>query len=115
MPTPGCIQVDAILSQRGRHSEHEAQREIKNEFMAMWDGIRAMGGAADERILVSCARGSLVSAHLLTDADSSAEEACCSHCSCKPVACSGSLEKAMSDCITCLDQSSEQQHTCTAW
>ena len=57
----GCIQVDAILSQRGRHSEHEAQREIKNEFMAMWDGIRAMGGAADERILV----GLLMQAALL--------------------------------------------------
>ena len=44
--------MDAILSQRGRQNEHEAQREIKNEFMAMWDGIRASSGAADQRILV---------------------------------------------------------------
>ena len=47
-----ALQVDAILSQRGRHNEHEAQREIKNEFMALWDGIKAMGSAAEDRILV---------------------------------------------------------------
>ena len=54
-------QVDAILSQRGRHNEHEAQREIKNEFMALWDGIKAMGSAADDRILVRACRPSLAS------------------------------------------------------
>ena len=43
--------MDAILSQRGRQSEHEALREVKNEFMQIWDGIRG-SGAADQRILV---------------------------------------------------------------
>ena len=44
--------MDAILSQRGRQSEHEALREVKNEFMQIWDGIRASSGAGDQRILV---------------------------------------------------------------
>ena len=34
------MQVDALLSRRNSHSEHESLREMKNEFAAVWDGIR---------------------------------------------------------------------------
>ena len=40
---PCCIfvdEVDALLARRRGEGEHEALREIKNEFMAQWDGIR---------------------------------------------------------------------------
>ena len=39
---------------RNSHSEHEALREMKNELMAQWDGIRS-GGASPSgpRIMVS--------------------------------------------------------------
>ncbi|KAK3270502.1 hypothetical protein CYMTET_21103, partial [Cymbomonas tetramitiformis] len=36
-------EVDSMLGRRDSSSEHEALREIKNEFMANWDGIRAAG------------------------------------------------------------------------
>lgn len=46
-------QVDALLARRGAHGEHEALREMKNEFMAQWDGIRpGAGGGASDRVLV---------------------------------------------------------------
>ena len=34
------LQVDALLSRRNSTMEHESIREIKNEFMAGWEGIR---------------------------------------------------------------------------
>ena len=37
--TPGVCQVDALLARRKGEGEHEALREIKNEFMALWDGM----------------------------------------------------------------------------
>eukprot|EP00898_Chlorokybus_atmophyticus_P007088 jgi/Chlat1/7380/Chrsp6S07415 len=43
-------EVDALLGRRDSHSEHEALREIKNEFMSQWDGIRS--GQALERVIV---------------------------------------------------------------
>ena len=33
-------EVDALLSRRNSHHEHEALREMKNEAMAQWDGVR---------------------------------------------------------------------------
>ena len=33
-------EVDSLLGKRNSHSEHEALREIKNEFMSQWDGLR---------------------------------------------------------------------------
>lgn len=33
-------EVDALLSRRNSHNEHESLREMKNEAMAQWDGIR---------------------------------------------------------------------------
>ncbi len=33
--------MDALLGKRNSLKEHEALREMKNEFMACWDGIRA--------------------------------------------------------------------------
>ena len=33
-------EVDALLSRRNSHGEHESLREMKNEAMAQWDGIR---------------------------------------------------------------------------
>ena len=47
-------QVDALLARRGAHGEHEALREMKNEFMAQWDGIRGPGGGSGpgSRVLV---------------------------------------------------------------
>lgn len=34
-------EVDALLSRRNSHNEHESLREMKNEAMAQWDGIRS--------------------------------------------------------------------------
>jgi SpoVK/Ycf46/Vps4 family AAA+-type ATPase len=45
-------EVDSLLSRRDRHGEHEAMRKIKNEFMAMWDGLKTREG---ERVLVLAA------------------------------------------------------------
>jgi hypothetical protein len=47
-----CCGVGA--GRRNSHSEHEALREMKNELMAQWDGIRS-GGASPSgpRIMVS--------------------------------------------------------------
>jgi len=42
----------SLLSRRDRHGEHEAMRKIKNEFMAMWDGLQTREG---ERVLVLAA------------------------------------------------------------
>lgn len=42
----------SLLSRRDRHGEHEAMRKIKNEFMAMWDGLKTREG---ERVLVLAA------------------------------------------------------------
>lgn len=33
-------EVDALLSRRGNETEHSSLREMKNECMALWDGIR---------------------------------------------------------------------------
>jgi ATP-dependent 26S proteasome regulatory subunit len=45
-------EVDSILGRRDKHGEHEAMRKIKNEFMAMWDGLKTKEG---ERVLVLAA------------------------------------------------------------
>eukprot|EP01111_Echinosteliopsis_oligospora_P002928 TRINITY_DN14748_c0_g1_i1.p1 TRINITY_DN14748_c0_g1~~TRINITY_DN14748_c0_g1_i1.p1 ORF type:complete len:272 (-),score=64.83 TRINITY_DN14748_c0_g1_i1:165-881(-) len=45
-------EVDSILGKRDRTGEHEAMRKIKNELMAMWDGLRSKEG---ERVLVLAA------------------------------------------------------------
>ena len=45
-------QVDALLARRGAHGEHEALREMKNEFMAQWDGIRGPGGPGDKVLVL---------------------------------------------------------------
>lgn len=37
---PAVCQVDALLGRRNSLKEHEALREMKNEFMSCWDGIR---------------------------------------------------------------------------
>lgn len=42
-------EVDSMLGQRTRVSEHEAMRKIKNEFMTHWDGLLTKPG---EKILV---------------------------------------------------------------
>ena len=42
----GCCrrpQVDALLARRKGEGEHEALREIKNEFMSLWDGMPRCG------------------------------------------------------------------------
>lgn len=45
-------EVDAMLGKRNSHSEHEALREMKNELMAQWDGIRSTKSAAAPRVMV---------------------------------------------------------------
>lgn len=42
----------SILGKREHNGEHEAMRKIKNEFMAMWDGLRTK---QTERVLVLAA------------------------------------------------------------
>ena len=37
------LQVDALLARRKGEGEHEALREIKNEFMSLWDGMPRCG------------------------------------------------------------------------
>ena len=32
--------------------EHEAQREVKNEFFSQWDGLRTGGAGVTDRIMV---------------------------------------------------------------
>eukprot|EP00873_Tetraselmis_striata_P035962 jgi/Tetstr1/456226/TSEL_042989.t1 len=57
--SPCCMfvdEVDALLSRRSGMSEHEATRELKNEFMSQWDGIASAGKASrvmdlDEAVL----------------------------------------------------------------
>lgn len=44
-------QVDSLLGQRGSSSEHEAMREIKNEFMSNWEGIRSTSAAPRVMVL----------------------------------------------------------------
>eukprot|EP00899_Mesostigma_viride_P003329 jgi/Mesvir1/12998/Mv06003-RA.2 len=39
-------EVDALLGRRDSSSEHEAAREVKNEFMAQWDGFLQRRGSA---------------------------------------------------------------------
>lgn len=34
-------EVDSFLCRRDKNGEHEAMRKIKNEFMAMWDGLHS--------------------------------------------------------------------------
>ncbi|CAD7696323.1 unnamed protein product [Ostreobium quekettii] len=46
-----CDELDAILGQRTMQ-EHEAMRELKNEFMSQWDGIRSGGACTSTRIMV---------------------------------------------------------------
>lgn len=50
-PLPGRLtlagmtsQVDAMLSRRRAEGEPDYLREVKNEFMAQWDGIRYLQG-----------------------------------------------------------------------
>ena len=43
-------EVDAMLAKRDSQREHEAHREIKNEFMAQWDGIRTGSSASVDRV-----------------------------------------------------------------
>lgn len=45
-------EVDAMLSKRDSQREHEAHREIKNEFMAQWDGIRTGSSSSVDRVMV---------------------------------------------------------------
>ncbi|DBA81560.1 TPA: hypothetical protein ACH3X1_007333 [Trebouxia sp. C0004] len=45
-------EVDAMLSKRDSQKEHEAHREIKNEFMAQWDGIRTGSSSSVDRVMV---------------------------------------------------------------
>ena len=47
-------EVDALLGKRSSGGrEHEATREVKNEFMARWDSIRGGGGGAiSSRVMV---------------------------------------------------------------
>ncbi|KAK4273203.1 hypothetical protein QN277_021650 [Acacia crassicarpa] len=45
-------EVDSLLRRRENHGEHEAMRDIKNEFMVNWDGLRTKD---NERILVLAA------------------------------------------------------------
>jgi SpoVK/Ycf46/Vps4 family AAA+-type ATPase len=39
-------EVDSLLGRRGAAKEHEAKREIGNEFMLRWEGIRSGGSGA---------------------------------------------------------------------
>jgi len=39
-----------MLSKRDSQREHEAHREIKNEFMAQWDGIRTGSSSSVDRV-----------------------------------------------------------------
>jgi SpoVK/Ycf46/Vps4 family AAA+-type ATPase len=45
-------EVDAMLGRRDKNGEHEAMRKVKNEFMAMWDGLKS---SESERVLVLAA------------------------------------------------------------
>uniref|UniRef100_A0A0E0MZF7 AAA+ ATPase domain-containing protein n=1 Tax=Oryza rufipogon TaxID=4529 RepID=A0A0E0MZF7_ORYRU len=45
-------EVDSMLGKRDNHSENEASRRVKNEFMAHWDGLLSK---SNERILVLAA------------------------------------------------------------
>eukprot|EP00891_Asterochloris_glomerata_P008214 jgi/Astpho2/8214/fgenesh1_pm.00121_%23_5_t len=45
-------EVDSMLSSRDKHGEHEAQREVKNEFFSQWDGLRTGGTGVTDRIMV---------------------------------------------------------------
>ncbi|XP_057449125.1 outer mitochondrial transmembrane helix translocase-like [Lotus japonicus] len=42
-------EIDSLLGARGRASEHEATRKLRNEFMAEWDGLRSK---ENQRILI---------------------------------------------------------------
>ncbi|CAA0817498.1 P-loop containing nucleoside triphosphate hydrolases superfamily protein [Striga hermonthica] len=42
-------EIDALLGARGRSSEHEATRRLRNEFMSAWDGLTSNDS---QRILV---------------------------------------------------------------
>lgn len=44
-------EVDALLGQRSAE-EHESMRELKNEFMAQWDGIRSGAQGVVSRVMV---------------------------------------------------------------
>lgn len=46
-------EVDAMLSKRDSQREHEAHRELKNEFMAQWDGIRTGSSSSIDRVKAS--------------------------------------------------------------
>lgn len=43
-------EVDAMLAKRDSQREHEAHRELKNEFMAQWDGIRTGSSSSIDRV-----------------------------------------------------------------
>lgn len=45
-------EVDALLGKRNSHSEHEALREMKNELMAQWDGIRSATTGVAPRVML---------------------------------------------------------------
>ena len=46
-------EVDSLLGSRDKPGEHEALREIKNEFMSLWDGVRSGGGSEGQVIVVA--------------------------------------------------------------
>lgn len=43
-------EVDAMLAKRDSQREHEAHRELKNEFTAQWDGIRTGSSSSIDRV-----------------------------------------------------------------
>ncbi|KAL3152348.1 hypothetical protein ABBQ32_001411 [Trebouxia sp. C0010 RCD-2024] len=45
-------EVDAMLAKRDSQREHEAHRELKNEFTAQWDGIRTGSSSSIDRVMV---------------------------------------------------------------
>lgn len=47
-------EVDAMLAKRDSQREHEAHREIKNELMAQWDGIRTGSSSSVDRVRAWC-------------------------------------------------------------
>jgi len=46
-------EVDSLLGSRDKPGEHEALREIKNEFMSLWDGVRTGSGSEGQVIVVA--------------------------------------------------------------
>jgi SpoVK/Ycf46/Vps4 family AAA+-type ATPase len=45
-------EIDCLLGKRDSQTEHESMRKIKNEFMALWDGLTTK---SNERVIVLAA------------------------------------------------------------